>query len=269
VVETRDIDELIEAYGRIYAAPKFRVADKSPFATVITERQVGGVWVGYGRYDAATEREFPNAERFLYLLPINGATGTLRTRNHDCEIAPGRPVTISPAAGYCGHYSAMFESFSIMFDNTVLVRTLESMSGTPVDQPLVFEPQTDARSGRTGSLQAYLRMLIDTLERVGPSALPGWWIAQTEHMLAVLLLCEQRHNYSRLLDLPAADPSLEQVRRAEAYIEANKDRAIAAEGLVEASGVPVLSLYRAFKTVHGCSPMQFAQRLRNQKRRAW
>lgn len=267
IVQTRRLDELIGAYAQIYAEPKFRIADRNAFGAVITERQIGGVWIGYGRYDGSTEREFPNAERFLYLLPINDAAGSLRTRTYDCVIAPDRPVTISPAAGYHGHYSAAFESLSIMFDGELLTQALESITGMRVSQPLVFEPQMRGPGGWQGSLPAYLRLLIDTLEQADAGALPDWWVAQTEHMLTVLLLCEQPHNYSHLFDLRPSDPSLEQVRRAEAFIEANHNGAITAEDMAQASGVSVFALYRAFKKINGCSPLQFAARLRAQGNR--
>jgi AraC-like DNA-binding protein len=92
--------------------------------------------------------------------------------------------------------------------------------------------------------------------------LPEWWLAETDHMLAMLVLSEERHNYSFLFDNSVADPSREQVRRAEEYIEANRYRGISIEDLAGVSDVSVLSLYRAFKRVRGCSPLQYASRMR-------
>ena len=260
VVRTSRLDELAAAYARIYAPPRIAVHDEAALTAVGSQRKLGNVRIGYGGYGTATDWEFPDADCFLYLLPLDGG-GDLRTRSRSCDLASGRPAIVSPDAGYRARCSAPFEALSLKFERSVLNAALESMTGKPLDAPLVFEPQS-RRGAWAGPLQRYLRQLVDTLEQTPPGALPGWWVAQTERMLAVLLLSEERHNYSHLFDAPFAEPSREQVRRAEEYIEANKDRAFSVEDLASACGVSVLSLYRAFKRVRSCSPLEFASRLR-------
>ena len=260
IVRTSRVDELAAAYARIYAPPRIVVHDQSRLNAVGSQRSLGRVRIGYGSYGAAADWEFPNADHFLYLLPLQGI-GDLRTRSRVCEIASGRPVIVSPGAGYDARYDAAFEALSIKLERSVLNATLESMTGRAVDGPLIFEPQS-RREPWAGQLQIYLRQLVGTLERMGPEPMPEWWLTQTEQILAVLALAEERHNYSHLFDAPAAEPSLAQVRCAEEYIKANKHRPVSVEDLARVCGVSVLSLYRAFKRVHGCSPLQVAFRLR-------
>jgi hypothetical protein len=257
VVDTTDLDALIEAYARIYAEPKVRIG--GGLHAVSTQREIGSLRVGYGHYHAETDWEFPNAECFLYLLPIAGS-GTVATRAGEYEIGPERAITVSPAAGFRGRYDAAFAALTLKPGKAALVRALESMTGTAISAPLVFEPQTERRTA--SALETYLRALVSTLESADAAALPPWWTAQTEHMVSVLLLTEQRHNYSRLCETEPSAPSHDEVRRAEAYIAATLDRGFTAEELASASGVSVLSLYRGFKSVHGCSPLEFAARLR-------
>jgi hypothetical protein len=260
VIRTAQVDELAAAYARIYAPPRIVVHDRSLLNAVGSQRNLGRIRIGYGGYGVATSWAFPSAGCFLYLLPLGGH-GEMRTRSRVCEVAPGRPTVLSPGAGYDVSRSAAYEALSIKIERSALNAALEAMTGRAVNVPLVFEPQSK-RDAWASPLQNYARQLVGTLERTRPETLPGWWLAQTEHMLAVLVLSEERHNYSYLFDSPPADPSREQVRRAEEYIEANKDRAVTVEDLASACDVSVLSLYRAFKRVRSCSPLQFAARLR-------
>jgi len=257
VVDTVDLDELIEAYAKIYAEPKVRIG--GALHAVGTQREVGSLRIGFGHYHAATDWQFPNAECFLYLLPIAGA-GTVVTRGRECEVGVGRSITMSPAAGFRARYDAAFAALTLKPGNAALVSALESMTGAAVDTPLIFEPQTERRAG--SALEAYLRALVATLERADATPLPAWWTAQTAHLISVLLLTEQRHNYSRLFERRPPEPSREEVRYAEEFIAANLDRGFTAEDLARTSGVSVLSLYRAFRKIHGCSPLEFAARLR-------
>lgn len=260
VVRTSRVDELVAAYARIYARPRISVEDHSALTAVGTQRKLGKVDIGYGGFGTATDWEFPTADRFLYLLPLAGG-GELRTRSRICELSSGRPAIVSPGRGYSSRYTAPFETLSVKFEQSVLTTALEAMTGKALNAPLVFEPQS-RRGAWAGPLQIYLRQLVDTLERTEPGELPEWWLAQTEHMLAVLVLSEERHNHSHLFDADFADPSRDQVRRAEEFIEANRHRSMSVDDLAQACDVSVLSLYRAFKRVRGCSPLQFASGLR-------
>jgi len=58
-----------------------------------------------------------------------------------------------------------------------------------------------------------------------------------------------------------------QVRRAEQFIEANWDQPITIEAVVAATNVSARSLFSAFKTGRGYSPMDFVKRVR--LGRAW
>ena len=192
IVRTARVDELAAAYARIYAPPRIIVHDQRLLSAVGSQRSLGRVRIGYGSYGTATDWRFPNAECFLYLLPVEGG-GDLRTRSRNSEVAPGRPVIVCPDEGYNAHFNAAFEGLSIKFDRSVLNAALEAMTGKPIGEPLVFEPQSE-REPWAGPLQNYVWQLVDTLERSQSGPLPPWWLAQTEHMLAVLILSEERHN---------------------------------------------------------------------------
>ncbi len=92
--------------------------------------------------------------------------------------------------------------------------------------------------------------------------LPKLVLAEFEQALAVMFLHANQHNYSRLLQPPPRDLAPWQVRQAEEYIEANWQRAIVLEDLVDVTGVSAVELFRSFKKCRGYSPMEFANRVR-------
>ena len=263
IIRTQSADALRETYARIYVEPKLAVAAGDSLDAVVSQCAIGGLRVGYGRFGASTSWEFPNADSFLYLMPLEGA-GMLETRNHECWAACTKAVMISPAAGYHADYDGSFATISLKIDEVMLTQKFEAMIGAPLAAPIIFEPQSPSLAGASELLPNYLHQLVDTIEQTG-CLLPQWWIAQTEQLAAVLLLHAQRHNYSHLIDSPAAEASLSQVKTVESYIEANYDRPLTFEDMAEVSGVSVLSLVRAFKKARGYSPMQFVERIRRER----
>ncbi len=261
---TRNEASLRETYAKIYAEPKLTVKAQDNLDAAVSQCQLRGLRIGYGRFGAATSWEFPNADCFLFLVPTEGA-GVLRTRKSECEIVSGKPVMVSPAAGYTADYDALFATLSIKIDEDLIRRSFEAIAGVPLSAPLIFDAQSTSNAGVSQALTDYVRHLVDTIEQVGPT-LPDWWIEQTEQLVAMMLLCGQRHNYSHLFDRSPAEASLSQVQAAESYIEANHDRPITVEELAEVTGVSMFNLYRTFKAIRGYSPVQFAERIRREKK---
>lgn len=92
--------------------------------------------------------------------------------------------------------------------------------------------------------------------------LPPLVIAEFEQTLMLTFLLANRHNYSHRLERAPHHCAPSQIRRAEAYIEANWKVAITLEDLAAASGVSAFSLFRSFKKSRGLSPMEFANQVR-------
>jgi transcriptional regulator GlxA family with amidase domain len=110
-------------------------------------------------------------------------------------------------------------------------------------------------------LRRYFRLLVSELSSA-TAPLPAWVHAQIEQLLMVMFLCANEHNYSHLLEQQPRDIAPRQVRQAEEYIEANRDRPISLEDLAAVTGVSMLSLFRSFKQSRGYSPLEFAKRVR-------
>jgi len=85
---------------------------------------------------------------------------------------------------------------------------------------------------------------------------------ELEQALAVSLLAAADHSQQALLGQRGGGAAPWQVRRAEDYIEAHWNRPISIEDLAAVTGTSARSLFRRFKEYRGCSPLDFAKRLR-------
>lgn len=263
LIRTKHADELCEAYAKVYAEPTLRVRSPAQFEGAASQFRIGGIRLGSASFATETEWRFPNADSFLFLFPID-RSGRLHTRGRDCDVGFGRAVGVSPGDGYSAQYESAFLSFSIKAEPVALKSALEALVGATIDAPLVFDPEAQSSESVSGALESYIPLLAETIERANAD-LPAWWMAQTEHLVATMLLCGYRHTHSRLLEPDPREPSQAQIKRAAAYLEANCHNPISIEDLARESGVSVFSLNRAFRRAYGCSPLAFAARCRARK----
>ena len=86
--------------------------------------------------------------------------------------------------------------------------------------------------------------------------------AEVERMLVMEFLMCHRHNYTHLLlrEPPPAPSSA--VRTVEEFIDANWDKPIDIDAMVAVAQVSARSLFRQFRRDRGCSPADFAKRVR-------
>jgi hypothetical protein len=267
LLRSRDIEEAADAIGQIYVKPVLEpVHGLEGFNAVINNCQLINTGLTHRTYGVAVKTDIPATAGFVsLLLPIRGKA----------EIACGRTVFELTAGTGLVHssdmdqkalYSDDYALFAVHMDSRALAEKLAAMTGVAVDRPLRIEPQQSSRHPTAQAMQQYLPMLVDTLDEARPP-LPKWWIAQTEQFLMMMLLSGYQHNYSHLLEDEAPDAALQQVRRAEEYIEANAERSITLEELAEVTGVSVFSLFKSFRKLRGYSPLAYLSRARFRRHR--
>ena len=168
-------------------------------------------------------------------------------------------------AGFAASLNADFEHVVLRLDPKTLETKLAAILGAPVDGPLQFDPLLDFSDTCAHLLRDHFFFLVDMVS-TSPVPVPKLVQAEFEQTLMVMFLYATRHRYSRFLDRDVAQVAPAEVRRAEAYIEANRGQPITVEDLAAAAGVSALSLYRSFKSYRGYSPLQFAERVRNRQK---
>lgn len=138
---------------------------------------------------------------------------------------------------------------------------LAAMTGEPLTGTLSFDPVLDLASPAGRSLATILGCILNTIEVMPLHAAPAV-LAELEQALAVSLLTAAGHSRQALFGGDVRGVAPWQVRRAEDFIEANWNRPISIEDLAAVTGTSARSLFRRFKEYRGCSPLDFAKRLR-------
>jgi AraC-like DNA-binding protein len=154
-----------------------------------------------------------------------------------------------------------FEGLFLRVGVTTLARKLALLLGARPKTTLEFAPAMDARQP---CVQALHQMAFFCAEQLGSTCveLPSLTRRELEETVVVSLLCASRNSFSHLLKDDDADVVPPLVREAEDFMEANWNRTVTIEDLVEVTGANARAVFRAFQQSRGYSPKAFAKCVR-------
>nr|WP_298685543.1 AraC family transcriptional regulator [uncultured Dongia sp.] len=138
---------------------------------------------------------------------------------------------------------------------------LAIVTGRPLGSALHIETALDLAAPQAGTLVQIMSCMLQLADKTEAMPLPIA-LAELEQAFMVGLLSLVSVDGRSLMDVPAASVAPWQVRRAEHHIEANWDKPITIEDLAAVTGTSSRSLFRTFKASRGCSPLDYARRLR-------
>lgn len=261
LVRTHSAEEMCEALECLYARPVVSFAARNRKVDVaINYLPISYIGLGNTRYGIGVSLIYPDSDVVMQTFPLRGS-GEATVEDFAGPLDPGHGVIVSPGMKFTVRLAESYETLLILFKPQALLNKLVAITGQPIDVPLKFHPLQDYARPAARALREHLLLLVETLA-TSAAPLPKFLLAEYEETLTVMCLHANRHNHSHLLERPAPDVALWQVRRAEEYIAANSARAISIEELADATGVSALSLFRSFKRDRGYSPRQFMARLR-------
>ena len=263
-IRSRNVEEVREAIGRLYAKPVLLPASAvDRLNAVINNCRLRHVELAYGTFGGDVSFEYPETAYFSVLFPIQGA-GEITCGKTSATLSGTASTVVSSHAAHIAKFGDNYEHLILRIPARILVEKLAALTGSTMGQYLRIDPLQDSRSPGARMLRQYLPLLVNTLSEARPP-FSDQWIAQTEQFLITLFLFGYRHNYSDLLQDDPPDTAPAPVRRAEEYIEANRQRIVTMEELAEITGVSACSLFRAFKKHRGYTPAQFMRRFSSSK----
>ncbi len=212
----------------------------------------------YCAYGMPISIAFPDGPYLRLQMPYKGAGGTWQGGGFTA--IGGDSACISRPEVQID-FGADFEQIVWRLPKAKLEQKFSLMTGRQGTHALEFAPRVDLGSPSGRLLTQMFWSLISAVENAqSPAA--ELVAREMEQAFITTFLATTDHSGCDLLDGNAGRVSPWQVRRAEAHIEANWDKPISIEDLVEASGTSARSLFRTFKEARGCSPMEFAKKLR-------
>lgn len=261
LIRSRKVEELQEAFARVYAKPVVQPTQTIASSDVIINNcPLRHVALAYASLGGSLQFDFPGAEAFAVLLPLSG-NGEIRYRKNTFELKVGSNVVVSANTSHRAISHGGYEVLVLRIKAGALTEKLAALTGADINEPLRISERMATKEPASQMLRHYVPRLVTTLSRSNPP-LPQWWTVESEQLLMLLLLSGYEHNYSHLLEFDSADAAPWQVRKAEDYIAANATRAMTLEELADVVGVSGLSLLRTFKKIRGYSPLEFLARVR-------
>jgi AraC-like DNA-binding protein len=178
-----------------------------------------------------------------------------------------KTVAIPPGAGCITRaggdikLDASFHQVVWRIDHRALLRKFHALSDTFGKQELNLGSSLDL----TSSFGQKLCDIVRCMSMFNPDEDSRGMALIREEMeqaCTVALLYAASYDQKSLLNRSGRSVAPWQVHRAEAFIEANWDKPLRIEDIAEASGTSARSLFRTFRQSRGCTPGQFATRIR-------
>ena len=274
VASTTRPDEAACIVSRTYCGHEVRILDpvrSAGFRFRFCEAALARTGLGAMSFDADFHYDLGETEScFLVQLAdrgaieyVNGGERCVVTRAQGMVTSPTRPLRI--------RYGAQSRGLIFRIGRPALENHLAALLGAVVARPLVFDAPVPAGSRFALRYRRLLDYAVAELDaargEAGGCAAPPPFVAALEDMAMTALLTGQRHNYSRCFEKPPASVARSGVERVEEYIRADPARPFAIAELAALAGVSGRSLYRAFRTLRGYSPLAFARAARLERAR--
>ena len=250
-------DRLFAAFG----ATNFESATgENKFAARVNHLQIGGLGLSYCDYAGDVSIGFGAASFVRQIFNIDGV-GRYAAGTGSGEIARGAWTPILPAeAPLKVDFKGGYRHLVLRIEFDALLRNLGALLGQEISRKLVFD-ETGARQPAMSALRRRIFHFASDFNARG-AFFSDLAAAEVERMVIMKFLMCHRHNYTHLLlrePLPATSSA---VRAVEEFIEANWDKPIDIEAMSAVARVSARSLFRQFKKDRGCSPADFAKRIR-------
>ena len=260
IIETSDADELAERLGGLVgrASPSFSGRNiKNRYR--VSHMPLGDISILHGDYQDGLQIRFADLKTFAGSSgPINGV-GEHTIARTSVAVSKGRGVVISPGEATL-RYGPGFEHLSLVFQPAAMIGKLAAIVGDLRLGPLRFVPAVNGGDPHSARLNRLVHFIVEEARQSWP--LPALLQAELQQAVTVAFLLANTSNYSPILRADSVPASRREVRVAEQYIEANWDMPITIEALVAVTGVSARSLFAAFRTERGYTPMEFVKSVR-------
>ena len=160
------------------------------------------------------------------------------------------------------HHTDDNDILCIIVKDQVIRDVISSWVGHANFPTLRFRPQFNAEQPRPASLLAFLKTIVNELNRPGGILDAPAAIASIEHTLITSMLTGLEHNLEEVLRQPIAMAGNTQIRLIEEFLEAHATQPIDMQIIARETGHSVSSIYRAFRRYRDYTPMEFLKRIR-------
>lgn len=258
-VRTTDVALLEASVSTMYGRVHFDIGrDRERFAAVANRLKLNSIGLSYASHGSAVEIGLKDAQFFAHVFSVSGKASA-ETRTAIAAMDGNETYICSEGDSVLLKYAPDFEQMIVRYDSAMLRNKLLLLTGDNRVRSLRFHPTASAE-GTAGALERQLvRRLVKMAEQEDMSPIA---MAELEQAIVVAFLFGNRHTFIELLTSRPTAVAPWQVRRAEAFIEANWSRAILIEEVAAACDTSVRNLFHTFKNSRGYTPTEFLRKVR-------
>lgn len=261
VFESDDLDQTRDHIARTYCPHRLTINGRDGRLDAwLNHKRLSHLGIGTMSYGTDVSIAGVEDQDFLLImLPMRGSAD-IGIGRQSVQCVPGRAAVTSTVELDRMRWSQDCSQLVVQISAQAIDRHVTLMTGRALREPIRFEAEMEARSGRP-SWWNYVALLLDEL-----SATQGQGnqasMAHLETLLIVKLLETQRSNYHEHLQPQGCRIAPQHVRRVERFIADNVERPISLEELVNVSGVSARALFDGFRRFRDQSPMAYLRSIR-------
>lgn len=154
------------------------------------------------------------------------------------------------------------DRLNIWFAAASLEQRLAALLGGSIHEPISFVPTVDWLSDGGQRVRALIRHLCEEIATSRPFLGNDLARRSFEDLFIYSLLLGLQHNYSDRLVRQTRAPASRTVHRAEAFMHAHAEQAVALHEIAEAAGCSVRALQLGFRQFRGTTPLSAMRSIR-------
>lgn len=262
LVDTRSPEEARQEVGRIFCphflSPRDRRGEN--FHAVHRSARQRGCSVNFVSYGSEVEIDPGELSSFFLLqIPLTGSA-SVRCGSETALVSPGKLASLlSPTLPTRMRWSDGCDKLIVLIERAAMERQCESMAGRAVGK-VEFPTAVDTASPLGRIVLGHARLMVEAAE--ADSGVSGDYLARLGESLASLLLTTLPHSQRAALDRAALPAGSTAVKRAEAWIYANIDRAFTVGEIAAAAGTSLRSLQETVRKEQGTTLTRMIESIR-------
>jgi AraC-like DNA-binding protein len=259
VLRTNDPEVVIDRLAFLGMRSFDMTRSEGRFGARANHLQMTDLGLTYVAFGSGVSLGFQEAPLVRQIFNIDGI-GRYSAGRQSGEIKPGSWSPILPNWTPLNfEFKPLYRQLVLRIEFDALKRYLSILIGQEVKE-LVFDDD-EARRPAMNALQRRIFQFASDFNERGPyfSELAA---AEVERMVIMKFLMCHRHNYTHLLLREPLPSTSSAVRTVEEFIEANWDKPIDIASMAKVARISARSLFRQFRQDRGCSPADFAKRVR-------
>ena len=265
VFRTSDVEELRHFGSTLFGAARIDLADTGGFEARINLVTLPEIGLAFGATSCDLAADHFAADFIRLQIALKGrattSAGGITTDISRRQLAITPSGVASRTVCEAGH-----ERLTLRLNQEVLLQKLTAHLGFKPKGELTFDSAICAEGPYAQSLFQLLQFLAQQLDSTA-SRLPAAACRELAQAVQTAFLWASHHSFHHLLDGRGKAPAPGVVRRLEEFIEANWHDAITIDRLVAELGVSARSIFRAFDSSRGYSPMAFVKSVRLRRAR--